>query len=308
MKNQPMQVIRVLVLLSLMLILSLFILSGCSQTTQDKDLTGVMWQIEKNGTTMYLLGSIHFTKDSMYPLNEKIIESFNSSDETYYEIDFNKKLSNEEWLEINENAMFDQSNSINELLNIEEYNLLDDSFKGVDIDITTLHKYKPMYLFMLYSSQLLTQNFSSDLPVDVFLYNSAVEQNKGINELEGIKLQYDILYNLSLDLQIELLMDSLNSEEFIEQANKQLDDWNKGDFDQLESDFKKFKIDNEILDKEYKEKMLYKRNEDIVAKLVEILNSNDEKTHFVTIGIGHMMGDKNVIEILKELGYQVNQF
>jgi uncharacterized protein YbaP (TraB family) len=308
MRNQHKQVVRMKVLLSLMLILLLFILSGCSQTNQDKDLTGVMWRIEKNGTTMYLLGSIHFTKDTMYPLNDKIIEAFSSSDETYYEIDFNKKISNEEWLEINENAMLDQSYSINELLSIEDYNLLDESFKGVGIDITSLHKYKPMYLFMLYSSQLLTQNFSSDLPVDVFLYNTAVEENKGINELEGIRLQYDILYNLSLDLQIELLMDSLNSEEFIEQANKQLDDWSKGDFDQLESDFGKFKIDNEILDKEYKEKMLYKRNENIVAKLVEILDSNDEKTHFVTIGIGHMMGDKNVIELLKELGYQVNQF
>lgn len=143
----------------------------------------------------------------MYPLNEKITEAFINSDETYFEIDFNKKLTSDEWIEIDENSKLNQSISIDKILSKENYKLLEESFKEIGIDIKQLYDYKPIYLYMLYSSQLFTQNFSSDLPVDVYLSNSALKQNKNVHELEGIKFQYDILYNLSMDLQVELLKD-----------------------------------------------------------------------------------------------------
>lgn len=267
-----------------------------------------MWEINKNGTKVYLLGSIHFTKESMYPINEKIENAFIHSDYAYFEIDFFNTMSPSEIDEITKSIMMEPNIFIDSLISDDEYNLLSEKLNEVELNISTLRNYKPMYIYLLYTSKILQENFSSDLPIDVYFYNKAKEENKLIGELEGIKLQYNIMYNLSLDLQLALLLESMETENFIEHANKLLDAWTVGDFAQMENYFEGFELSDIKLVEEYRNELIYKRNKEMVEKIAKIIDSKDGKTHFIIAGIGHMIGPENLIELLIQLGYDVKKY
>ena len=53
------------------------------------------------------------------------------------------------------------------------------------------------------------------------------------------------------------------------------------------------------------EKILYERNRNMADKVGEFLKSG--KTSFVGVGAGHLVGEKGIIHILRERGYQVQQ-
>lgn len=58
------------------------------------DSKGLMWKVENNGNTVYLLGSIHFGKAELYPFRKDILDNFSDSEKLYVEVD----ISNQEKL------------------------------------------------------------------------------------------------------------------------------------------------------------------------------------------------------------------
>lgn len=58
------------------------------------DSKGLMWKVENNGNTVYLLGAIHYGEPEIYPFRKEILKNFSASDALYVEVD----ISNEEEL------------------------------------------------------------------------------------------------------------------------------------------------------------------------------------------------------------------
>ncbi len=53
------------------------------------------------------------------------------------------------------------------------------------------------------------------------------------------------------------------------------------------------------------EKMFYGRNRDMTSKIERFLKT--EKTYFVVVGAGHLVGKDGIVEILKTRGYRIEQ-
>jgi hypothetical protein len=53
------------------------------------------------------------------------------------------------------------------------------------------------------------------------------------------------------------------------------------------------------------EKLIYKRNRDMVTKIEGFLQTKE--TYFVIVGAGHLVGERGIIELLKKKGYPVEQ-
>ena len=51
---------------------------------------GFMWEVESNGNTVYLVGSMHIADDSFYPLRKEFEEAFAEADYLGVEIDISK--------------------------------------------------------------------------------------------------------------------------------------------------------------------------------------------------------------------------
>lgn len=304
---------KAIILTLIILLITMPLMAGCSKAQNEEDLTGVMWKVEKGDTTVYFLGGIHVSEESMYPINEKITKALEVSDEAYFEIDFGKQLSKEELEEIAKDSRLEMGNNLKDLLSDEEYTLLRDKLTEVDMDINAVRNFKPMQISMIYSSIILQKALKEAVPVDQYIYNLAQEQNKPIYGLEEAKYEYDVLYNMSLELQVEILLKSLKSEEYIEEIKKIMGYWSAGDLEELEelceneSKSENTNWDQALID-EYQEKILFIRNEKMADKIDAILKQNDGKTYFITVGLAHFVGEKSIVELLENMGYDVNQY
>ena len=58
---------------------------------------------------------------------------------------------------------------------------------------------------------------------------------------------------------------------------------------------------------ELKDKLFTQRDKTMAAYIDSLLTSKGNKTYFVVVGSGHYVSDYDVIDILKEKGYEVNQ-
>jgi uncharacterized protein len=53
------------------------------------------------------------------------------------------------------------------------------------------------------------------------------------------------------------------------------------------------------------EKLIYKRNRNMARKIEGFLGTNG--TYFVVVGAAHLLGDRGIIQLLREKGYTVEQ-
>jgi len=214
---------KAIILALIILLITMPLMAGCSKAQKEEDLTGVMWKVEKGDTTVYFLGGIHVSEESMYPINEKITKALEVSDEAYFEIDFGKQLSKEELEEIAKDSRLEMGNNLEDILSDEEYALLSDKLAEVEMDINTVRNLKPIQIVSEYSSIILQKELTLGVPVDQYIYSLAKEQNKEIYGLEEAKYEYDILYNMSLEVQVKLLLETLRSDEIVAQVKKDMD-------------------------------------------------------------------------------------
>ena len=60
-----------------------------SARAQEKSL---LWQVSRDGNSMYLLGSIHYLRQEHYPLHATILKALDGSKKLILEIDLNTRL------------------------------------------------------------------------------------------------------------------------------------------------------------------------------------------------------------------------
>ncbi|HUH67141.1 MAG TPA: TraB/GumN family protein, partial [Syntrophales bacterium] len=77
-----------------------------------------------------------------------------------------------------------------------------------------------------------------------------------------------------------------------------------GDTGTMESTFTKSLSENSRFSVIY-DKLIYKRNRGMAAKIEGYLRTGSN--YFVVIGAGHLLGDKGIIQLLKNRGYSVEQ-
>ena len=62
-----------------------------------------------------------------------------------------------------------------------------------------------------------------------------------------------------------------------------------------------------VLMEEYFNKLFTERDKGMAEKIDELLSSEGSTTYFVVVGTGHYISDYSVLDILEEMGYEVNQ-
>ncbi len=101
--------------------------------------------------------------------------------------------------------------------------------------------------------------------------------------------------------------------------SKALDYWKMGDVesflkitssstdldDQLELTDEDKKI-QELFD-EYYDKMITQRDKGMANKIDQMLKEEGNNTYFVVVGSAHYISDYSVLDMLEEMGYEINQ-
>lgn len=289
--------------ISIFLILFFMLVSfspECAAASQSQK--NFLWKIQSKTNTVYVLGSVHFMKQDIYPLDKKIEDAFDKSAVLAVEANVND-VGNLDIGKFMESALYQGGDTLEKHVSRDTYDLVKKEFAGSGILLDIVDKQKPWFLALTLSSIGLVQlGFDPTLGIDMHFLSKA-EGKKRIAELESVDYQITLLSGLSdREQEAFLLSTARESRTLGREVNELIRAWKSGDTQTLESLLAKSGGEGMS---SVNEKLLYGRNRHMASRIEDYLRTRE--TYFVIVGAGHLVGDRGIIEILKRKGYTVEQ-
>jgi uncharacterized protein YbaP (TraB family) len=173
---------------------------------------------------------------------------------------------------------------------------------GLPLEYVNRHK-PSIIVLTLTSVQLLKMGFMPEMGIDLYFLKRA-RQNKDIIELETIEQQIDIF--LSIPDGDLLLRETLHS---LGQADILMADivrsWKLGDMALLEKILFEDTLSQYPSYEDIYDRLFYERNENMSQRIRELLQ--EKGSYFVVIGAGHFVGEKGILRLLEDSGYDVKR-
>ncbi len=287
-------------LLCLPLILLLFSTARADAAAKQKHF---LWKVRGGAGTAYILGSIHYLKKDMYPLDSVIEDAFRKSDVLAVEANIND-LNRLDLQKLVSRAFYDEADSMESHVSPETYELLKKELSGYGIPIELLYRQRPWFAALtLTSLELLSLGFDPDYGIDRHFLSEA-EGKKEIVELESLDSQIDLLASFSDADQESFLLYTLRDLHLMnKEGDALLRAWRSGDAEAMEALALKEETDARLSG--IYERLLYERNVNMSLKILELLGKR--RTSFVVIGAAHLIGTRGIIETLRRKGYTVEQ-
>lgn len=263
-----------------------------------------LWKVQSTGSTVYLLGSIHFMKEDVYPLNPAIETAFESSDKLVVEANIND-LGNLDLKTLSDRAFYKSDDHVKKHVSQETYRLIQKESKSLGMPIELIRMQKPWFLALSFQAmELMRLGYSPQHGVDYHFLTKA-QGKKRILELESLEEQLRLLSGFSDREQEHFLvytLETLNSMD--RQVGNMVRAWTSGDVQAMESALADaLPLDPSLAPVVHK--LFDERNVKMLSKIEGYLRSSG--SYFVIIGAGHLVGNKGLVELLKAKGYEVEQ-
>ena len=278
--------------------------------------TPLLYKVTKAGSdnVIYLFGSIHMADDRAYPMNDAIMEAYNSSD--YLAVEFDTIAYTSDYQRQTEDLkllMYQDGTKISDHISKEVYDAMVQYLKNNNMYTSIYDVYKPALFYSLVTQ--ISGNKSgldSNKGIDAYFLKNAHKNNKNILEVESSSFQYNLLASFSDRFYEVIIMSSIVGEKLETEALKNMyEGWLKGDAkvleqsdtDELENiDLEGYEdIKSEV--KRFNEEMITKRNASMLKTVEGYFN--DGKKTFVVVGAAHVVGDNGIAKGMEKDGYKV---
>lgn len=284
----------------------------------------LIWRVDPHPGSIYsvyILGSYHVGKECQ--INSPVFEhAFKDAETVVFEVDSlldSESITQESQQYISKlirqkGIPRDSSNSLQEILDAETYELLKEKTAAIDFPIDNFARLKPWVFVFAFSSYLLTQTeYKPECGLDLMTAKLAESEGKNTAGLETLEYQLDKYTDLFVSLESDEILETLSATAELESTEK-LSEYFTNEFDSLTNaidsgnleDLKSYIDDWCDSDAEECESLLFTRNRNWIPKIERLLNQN--KDSLVVVGAGHMVGEESVIELLKQEGYRVRRF
>jgi uncharacterized protein YbaP (TraB family) len=261
-----------------------------------------LWSLQGKTNTVYLLGSVHFLKESEQ-LPQALDDAYQASEVLLMEIDMDDLDPLEAQQVTMELGLLPEGQSLQQQLGQESYTKLVTRAQDVGIDPSLLNRFQPWFAAMtLVQMQLMKMGLAPTSGVEQRFTTRAVADKKPIHGLETVREQLGMLAGLPQKQQREFLLYSI---EDADRMAKEIDDllsaWRRGDSKALA------KLLAEGFD-EYPD--LYRplttdRNRRWLGQVEALLD--DREDYLVVVGTLHLVGKGSLIELLEKQGHRVVQ-
>jgi len=279
----------------------------------------------ENGQEMWLLGTIHVGDERTGYLPEEIYNAFTASDALALECNtwaFDEQVEEDEALSDEVSSLYFYSGiSLEAMMEEEEYAQAVKLMKATGNYNMNMPYAKPYLWSSAIDDFYLRQGYQlhRDQGVEERLYAWAQELDKEIWEVESSLFQIKMLTGFSKDLQMLMLEDALevNGRESWEATMDLYEKWCAGDeavlreelsdevdmTDWTEEEKAEYEESKHLIE-EYNTAMSYDRNDGMLEKAIEYLESG--KVVFYAVGLAHLLNDVNgLVDTLQEAGYTV---
>ncbi len=268
---------------------------------------GLLYEASFEKNLVYVFGTIHVGKAEFYPLNVATIRALTRSAFLVVEADILDQAAVAK--QIAELTMLPSSSSLDRYVTPIVMNKVTRLLEKYQFPKERAVQMKP---WMLASTLAVLEakhsGYDPGWATEAFLLGVAKAQKKPVIEMEGLSPQFEIYNGLSADEQLAFLeqtVDEIEKGSVQRRTTTLADAWARASAVDLEKVRHDMRQSQSSYNKFFNTKMLDERNATMAAHIDDYLHSG--KRHFVAVGVLHLVGEKNIIDLLKGRGYLVRE-
>lgn len=272
----------------------------------------LLWKVSDRDNSVYLLGSFHMLRSDDYPLSKDIDAALADAERVVFELSPEEMNSPALARQMQRAAQRTDRSTLDSDLTPELREKFG-AWTAKNASLLRMIQYAPERLQTLepwFVSLLMTiveatsRGFNRATGLDSYMADAAKAANKPTSGLETGAMQLAMLDGMSRETQVQMLAESLQSEDGELELDKLHRDWRNGDVQALR--------DYMVNDTRTKYPELYarmnvERNDAWVPRLDALLKAPGKDDTLVVVGAMHLLGDDGVVEKLKRKGYTVER-
>jgi uncharacterized protein len=289
-------------LVSLLLAPSL-LLAGPTRWSAPDDAADVLplWEVSDGTRTLYLLGSIHLLRPTVYPLDPALYRAFDAAHVVAFEIDMQEiATAGPAMMAL---GMLPEGRTLRDELPADVVGELERRLGDMGLPVAVFERMKPWLVALTLSTMVLQQaGFSPESGLDMHFHARAREAGKRVVGLETLEEQLQVFDGLDPEGQAAFVRLTLAE---LDESVKRLDDatalWQRGAADELAAMMTESMREQPVL----AERLLDARNRAWISDIEQLLAGGEPA--IVIVGMGHLVGEGSVVQLLRERGYSVTR-
>lgn len=261
-----------------------------------------LWRFEGVGGVVYLAGSIHILKQSLYPLPRQVDAAFEASDRLVLEVNMDAIEPADLQRRTLRYAMLEPPRTLRGVVPEPLYQRLGEHLADYGTTPQLLDSAKPaLVMNQIVISRLLSLGYVPDAGMESYFL--ARRGSRQVLELESLDAQLDLLFNQPMETQLEMLAETLDVEDEIEPLLAgMLVAWLSGDDGRFLELFTAQAGDSPRAI-EFNRRLLDERNHTMAAGIRGFLEDRTTRhDYFVLVGAAHLVGERGVVNLLAEQG------
>ncbi len=305
-------------LLQLRALCSVFVLTTCLQgaigcmqprvqpTVEDGRLaTPIAFRVHsETGAQMTLLGSIHVGPPEGWAFTQVIERAFERATTLVLEVDPRSVSEAEQQRLLSEHALLPSGRHLQDVVSDETWSLLQQELEHSSLSLAEIDTLRPwMVANLLVIDAGERGGYTPLRGVEQGFLQRVGERT--VLALESFDQQLALMAALSDELQESALNEALrHSLDMTAYLESLIAHWSLGDADGLETLLLE---DTEGRFERYYEALIYRRNHQMAAKLIDWLQDRaaPQARHFVIVGAGHLVGPRSILTELEAAGMRV---
>ena len=262
-----------------------------------------LWRVGSGTHSIYLAGSIHLLRKENYPLADVLEKAFDQCRVLVLEIDPSEATDPEAVQAMLAKGKLPVGETLERQIGKETYTMASAKVSEMGMDMAGFRDFKPwFFLLTLTQARFQALGFDPALGLDMYFYSKAVEAGKEVVGLETIDFQIDLFDGMSGVDQDRLVRQGLKDLDVVEtEMDEIVTAWSTGDVKTLEGlIFESFRDYPAIFDR-----LVTRRTKNWMPTIESLLKGG--KRCLVVVGVGHLVGDEGLVELLRARGYAVEQ-
>ena len=262
-----------------------------------------LWALQTKKNTIFFLGSVHVLQSDAYPLAQTIEEAYKDAQRIVFETDVDEMNDPAVQAKMMALGLYTQGQTLKDNVSEGTYKLLEEKAASAGIPMASFDLFKPWLCAVTLSvMELQKLGFNPNYGIDMHFFNKAKKDGKEIIALESAEYQLNLFAKMDVQEQESFLRQTLEELKLVESmASDMVNAWKAGDVDKLAAIMKRsFKEHPDIYDR-----FVVQRNRNWISKIDNLMNQDDNV--LVIVGAGHLVGTKNMLDLLEAKGYKIQQ-
>lgn len=272
--------------------------------TPDETAEGpALWEVSDGAGRLYLFGAFHLLTPDQDWMRPAIQDAFARADALVVEINPQEYGPAEMSAAMMGRARLPEGRSLQDVLDEDVYGAVREKARELGFAPGFFDQFRPWFVGLALTQQVLGEaGYEGQLGVDIHFVERASRKDMPILELETLEEQITALTQSAGEdpnAYMRLFLNQLGeSEVFFDELD---DMWAEGDVAGLAD----YMAGERERDPAAYRALYIRRNKTWLSKLTDYLD--DERTYFVVVGTGHLVGEDGLVDLLHERGHTVRR-